>query len=77
MEKDNLLTNLPEKWSVYSGGEEILNCTVNEALSGIAFDIETGKADFCFLSHKFKVENDADLFEMSADIFIDESSPEE
>lgn len=77
MGKDNLLTNLPEKWSVYSGGEEILNCTVNETLSGIAFDIETGKADFCFLSHKFKVENDADLFEMSADIFIDESSPEE
>ena len=77
MKKVNLLTDLSEHWSVYSGGKQILNFSPNKTLSGIAFDIETGEADFCFLSQKFKVENDSDLFEMSADVFIDKSRSEQ
>lgn len=76
MKKENLITNLPENWNMYSGNNDTCKYSINQTLSGVVVDIETAEAEFFILSHRFNVLNDSDLFEMSAEVFIDESSNE-
>ena len=76
MDNQNLLVKSDNNWKVFSGNVLIENYSVKHMSGGISATINTGEAPFCLLSHRFVVVQNQDLFEMSADIFLEKGCEE-